>query len=131
MIDVGQDRRRLRVFHDRADLALDEIRRRVVRCLADHHVLECRPKLQAAALPGRLVDLLALRGRGFHRQALFYAERHAVQRFMGKRPDLARLLLDVLAKLLRQGAVAGRHRVVRRALEHRQMRGCLAITGAA
>ena len=90
MIDVRQDRRRLRVLDDRADLALDEIRRRVVRRLVDHHVLERRAELQTAALPRRLVDRLAFLGRGFDRQALFDPERHAVDRFACGGADFAR-----------------------------------------
>ena len=74
MIDVRQDRRGLRILHDRADLALDEIGRGVVRRLAHQHVLERRAELQAAALPRRLVDRLALFGRCFDRLAVLDPE---------------------------------------------------------
>ena len=110
------------ILHDRADLALDEIRRRVVRFLVDHHVLERRAELQPAALPGRLVDRLALLGRGLDRQALLDPEGHAVERFVRDRPDFLGVLLDVSLEFRRQRRVARGHRVVRGALEHGQMR---------
>jgi hypothetical protein len=112
---------RRRVLDDRADLAFDEIRRRVVRPLVDHHVLERRAELQPAALPRRFVDLLALFGRGFDREPLLDLERHAVDRFARRGPDFAGMLFNVLPEFQGQRRVARRHRVVRGPLENGQM----------
>ena len=123
VIDVGQHRRGLRVLHDGADLAPDEVRRGVVGRLVDHHVLERGAELQAATLPRCIVDRLALLRRSFHRQAFLDPERHPVQRLARHRTDLGGVLLDVALELGRQRGVAGRHGVVRGALEHRQVLG--------
>src|SRR5438445_131667 len=56
VIDIRKRLRGFRISYDLADLALYELRRRVVRRLVEHHVVEAGAELQPAFLPRRLVD---------------------------------------------------------------------------
>src|SRR5207248_3231412 len=114
-----------RIPDDLADLALDELGRRVVRLLLEQHVVEAGAELQPAFLPRRLVDRLPLSFIHIERLAASDAERMAVRRRAHDFADLLVVLVHVLQELVRERRVARGHAVLRSPLEYRQMAGGL------
>ena len=108
-----------------ADLGADELGRGVVGRLVHQDVVEGGAELQAAVLPGRLVQRLALLLGRFQRACVGDEEVEAVGRLAHPLADLGVVVLHVVLEFRRQRPVAGRHAVVGRALEHGQVGGLL------
>jgi hypothetical protein len=117
MIDVGQDLRGLGVLHDLADLAFQELGRRIVGFLARRDVAEGGPELEPTLLPLPLEDPATLLVGHVEDRAVLDREGMAIR----SRPHRAAGLVDpglqLLLTLRRQRGIVGRHRVVGRALE--------------
>ena len=118
VVDVRELLGGRRVLHDLADLVLDELGGGVVRRLARQHVLEVGAELEAALLPGSLVDRHALVVIHVEGVALHDPEGVAIRRAAHDLVDLGVVLLHPPAELVRQRCVARRHAELRRALHH-------------
>ena len=123
MVEVGQLRRRCRVFHDFPDFVADEFCSRVVRFLVDQQIAECGAESQAAGFPGRFVQGLPFLGGRLQGGAIGDEPWVAVDARLRYLSNLGGILLDVALERRRERAIAGRHAVVRRTLENGQMRG--------
>ena len=118
-----QQRSGRRVLHERADLAARKIRDGVVGFLLEQQIAIRAEKRQAATRPGFLVLAFAFFGRCGERRL------HAVRKINPGRPSPC---LGTQCRVVGLGSelglradlgVAGRHRIRRRALEHRQRGG--------
>ena len=114
-----------RIVDALADLAAHELGRRVVGRLRQQDVVVGEREAEAEAVVGRLVDPLALLLARIERGLPVGHEAEAGRRVAPLLAARAVIRLDARVLLLAHGRVGGGNRIVRRALEHGQVRGLL------
>ena len=111
-----------RIVHDLADLVADELRRGVVGALLEDQVVERRHEAGAALRPAFLENAPPFVGRHFQSRLVVQTVQDARALHARLQPQRRIVGLPALCIVRLHRAVARRDAVVRRALEHGQLR---------